>query len=188
MRDVKFRVFPGTGAATPSWEHALLDEFLLVTPVFVYELKRFGVIPPIHIMNEILSTGEYDAGMGGACEWRSFEISFNEYEELVLELKTNPDHIIIEDEELKRNVKLGDINERIGGLPGFIAYYMIDCGEGVVTTVSVFEDQAGADQSNAVAAEWVQENVLPNYSISAPQITAGKCKLSSVHNIRIQTK
>ena len=76
-------------------------------------------------------------------------------------------------------VKLGDINERIGGLPGFIAYYMLDCGEGVVTTVSVFEDQADADQSNAVAAEWVQENVLPNYSISAPQITAGEVVLSA---------
>jgi hypothetical protein len=56
---------------------------------------------------------------------------------------------------------------------------MLDCGEGVVTTVSVFEDQAGADQSNAVAAEWVQENVLPNYSISAPQITAGEVVLSA---------
>lgn len=104
MRDVKFRVFPGTGAAMPSWEHASLDEFLLETPVFVYELKVFGVIPPIHILNEILTTGKYDAGMGGACEWRPFEINMSEYAELVLELTTNPDHIIIEDEELKKKL------------------------------------------------------------------------------------
>jgi hypothetical protein len=101
MRDVKFRVFPGMGDARPSWEHASLGEFLLATPVFVYELKAFGVIPPIHVLNEILTTGKYNAGMGGACEWRSFEINADEYAELVLELTTNPNHEIIEDEELK---------------------------------------------------------------------------------------
>ena len=72
----------------------------------------------------------------------------------------------------------GDINERIGGLPGFVAYYMINCGAGVLATVSVFDDQAGAERSNAVAADWVRENVLPSYSISAPKITAGEVVLS----------
>ena len=76
-------------------------------------------------------------------------------------------------------VKQGNIKELIGGLPGFIAYYMLDCGGGVVATVSVFEDQAGADQSNDVAADWVKENVLPSYSMSAPEITAGEVILSA---------
>ena len=76
-------------------------------------------------------------------------------------------------------VKQGNISDRIGGLPGFIAYYMLDCGDGVVATVSVFQDQAGADQSNAVAAEWVKEHVLPSYSMSAPDITAGEVILSA---------
>ncbi len=76
-------------------------------------------------------------------------------------------------------VKQGNIEDRIGNLPGFKAYYMLDCGGGVVVTVSVFEDQAGADQSNAVAAEWVKENVLPTYSVSTPEITAGEVILSA---------
>ena len=75
-------------------------------------------------------------------------------------------------------VKRGNIKDRIGGIPGFIAYYMVDCSDGVVATVSVFNDQAGADQSNAVAADWVKENVLPNYPISAPEISAGEVILS----------
>ena len=29
-------------------------------------------------------------------------------------------------------------------VPGFIAYYWIDAGEGVMASLSVFEDQAGA--------------------------------------------
>ena len=75
-------------------------------------------------------------------------------------------------------VKQGNIQDRIGGIPGFVAYYMVDCGSGMVATVSVFDDQAGADQSNAVAAEWVKEYVLPQYSVSAPEITAGEVILS----------
>lgn len=100
MRDVRFKMYPGTGAATPSWEHATLDMFLLTAPLFIYELKVFGVIPPLRILNEKLSIGRYDAGMGGACDWRSFEIDVEEYNELVMELTTNPNYKIITDEEL----------------------------------------------------------------------------------------
>ena len=34
-------------------------------------------------------------------------------------------------------------------VPGFIAYYWIDAGDGVMASLSVFEDKAGAD-------EWVE--------------------------------
>ncbi len=101
MRDVKFRLYPGTGGATPSWEHAPLDEFLLTAPLFINELKAFGVIPPLHVLNEKLAAGKCDAGMGGACDWTPFELDIDEYKTLVMELTTNPDYEIIEDEELK---------------------------------------------------------------------------------------
>ena len=52
--------------------------------------------------------------------------------------------------EIIKLVQQGNINEVIGALPGFVAYHMVDCGGGVVATVSVFEDQAGADRSNDV--------------------------------------
>ena len=87
---------------------------------------------------------------------------------------TNPDDVAA----IMEIVKQGDIHNRIGGIPGFVAYYMVDCGDGVVATVSVFNDQAGADQSNDVAAEWVKENVLPTYSLSPPDISAGEVVLS----------
>ena len=101
MRDVRFKIYPGVGGATPSWEYAPLDEFLLTAPIFTYELKGFGVIPPLHVLNEKLLLGKYDAGMGGACDWKPFEIDADEYSALVMELTTNPNFRIIEDEELK---------------------------------------------------------------------------------------
>ena len=58
-------------------------------------------------------------------------------------------------------------------VPGFVAYYAFDAGGGVVSSVSIFEDQAGAEESNRRAADWVQQNVgemVPN----PPQVTAGQ--------------
>jgi hypothetical protein len=61
----------------------------------------------------------------------------------------------------------------INEIPGFVAYYWADAGGGVMVSTSVFEDQAGAENSTERAADWVQENIaelLPN----APQVTAGE--------------
>jgi quinol monooxygenase YgiN len=57
-------------------------------------------------------------------------------------------------------------------IPGFIAYDWVDAGGGVMVSTSVFRDQAGAEQSNAAAADWVAENLAPLLP-NPPQITAG---------------
>ena len=59
-----------------------------------------STIPPLHVINEKLSKGNYDAGMGGGSEWKPLEITKKEYEELVEYLVTNPAHDIVEDKEL----------------------------------------------------------------------------------------
>jgi hypothetical protein len=61
----------------------------------------------------------------------------------------------------------------ISQVPGFVAYYWVDAGGGVMLSTSVFEDRAGAEESNRRAADWVRQNagsLLPN----PPQITAGE--------------
>ena len=57
-------------------------------------------------------------------------------------------------------------------VPGFIAYYWLDAGDGVMASLSVYEDQAGADESVRIAQDWVRENaatLLPN----PPRVTEG---------------
>ncbi len=57
-------------------------------------------------------------------------------------------------------------------VPGFVAYYWVDAGDGVMLSTSVFQDEAGEEESTTRAAEFVHENLeplLPN----PPQITAG---------------
>ena len=56
---------------------------------------------------------------------------------------------------------------------GFLAYYALKAGDGEIATVSVFEDQAGAEESIKMAADWIRQNMaalLPN----PPEITAGE--------------
>jgi len=61
----------------------------------------------------------------------------------------------------------------ISQAPGFVAYYAVNAGNDVVVSISVFEDQAAADESNRMAANWVKQNLaalVPN----PPEITAGE--------------
>jgi hypothetical protein len=60
----------------------------------------------------------------------------------------------------------------VSDIPGFIAYYWVDAGSKVLLSVSVFQNKAGAEESNRRAAAVVKDkmaSVLP----TPPQITAG---------------
>ncbi|MHC4215628.1 MAG: hypothetical protein ACYSWP_19945 [Planctomycetota bacterium] len=55
----------------------------------------------------------------------------------------------------------------------FICYYVIDAGNDQMASISVFKDQAGAEESNRIASDWVKQNIaslLPG----PPEIVAGE--------------
>jgi len=62
---------------------------------------------------------------------------------------------------------------RVREIPGFIKYYGVDCGDGLVAFINFFEEEAGAERSNEIASEWVKEN-LSNYFPLPADITAGR--------------
>lgn len=64
-----------------------------------------------------------------------------------------------------------DIRRVISGINGFRAYYLLKGAEGT-TSISVFEDQAGAQESNRAAAAWVAEN-LPDLDVAPPYVAEG---------------
>jgi hypothetical protein len=59
------------------------------------------------------------------------------------------------------------------GTPGFIAYYIVDGGSGSIASISVFEDEAGTDESTRRAAEWVADNIA-ELVVSGPKVLAGQ--------------
>ncbi|MEV6209450.1 hypothetical protein [Kitasatospora sp. NPDC051914] len=58
-------------------------------------------------------------------------------------------------------------------VPGFVAYYWVDAGDGVMLSTSVFEDRAGAEESILRAADFVRDN-LASLLPTPPQVTAGQ--------------
>ncbi len=61
----------------------------------------------------------------------------------------------------------------ISEMPGFVAYYNVDAGDGVMVSTSFFEHKDAEEQSNFRAGEFVEEHLaalLPN----PPQVTAGE--------------
>jgi hypothetical protein len=65
-----------------------------------------------------------------------------------------------------------EIREVIGGINGFKAYHLVKTGDGT-TSISVFDDEAGAEESNRAAAAWLAEN-LPDLKVASPQVTSGE--------------
>ena len=61
----------------------------------------------------------------------------------------------------------------ISEMPGFVAYYFVDAGDGVMVSTSVFEHKDAEEQSNFRAGEFVAEHLAPLLP-NPPLITAGE--------------
>jgi hypothetical protein len=63
---------------------------------------------------------------------------------------------------------------RLSKLPGFEGYYLIEAGEGVMSSIGLFDTSAHADESTRVVATWVREEKLERALPNAPKITDGE--------------
>jgi hypothetical protein len=63
-----------------------------------------------------------------------------------------------------------EVEDLIGGVPGFVSYTAFRSGEGGLT-VTVCQDKTGTDESSRRAADWVTENV--GATANPPAITEG---------------
>jgi hypothetical protein len=63
-------------------------------------------------------------------------------------------------------------------VPGFWEFFLVETSEGVLS-VSVFADQAGAEESTRRAADWVQQN-LTGFFTGPPTVTTGSVWLHAV--------
>jgi hypothetical protein len=72
-------------------------------------------------------------------------------------------------EEVRRRVSAGLV-ALLSQLPGFVAYYCAESDNDVLVTTSVFESQAGSEESERREQVWARENLgflVPN----PPQVT-----------------
>jgi hypothetical protein len=70
---------------------------------------------------------------------------------------------------------------RLSKLPGFNGYFLIEAGNGVFSSVGLFDTAAHAEESTRVASTWVREENLEKVLPNSPKITGGTVV---VHNTR----
>ena len=73
--------------------------------------------------------------------------------------------------------RAADVTRLISAVDGFKAYYLIRTADGAVS-ISVFESEAGAEESTKVAAAFIREN-MPEFAGGAPQVSSGEVVVSA---------
>ena len=76
-------------------------------------------------------------------------------------------------EELSRRVS-ETLVPQLEQIEGFRGYYLVESGNGVVTSVGLFAGPAQSDEATNLAAAWVKEQKLESALPNAPRITSGK--------------
>ena len=59
-------------------------------------------------------------------------------------------------------------------LPGFTGYYLIEAGNGVFSSLGLFESSEQGEESTKVVAAWIKDENLDTVLPNAPRITSGK--------------
>ena len=59
-------------------------------------------------------------------------------------------------------------------LPGFAGYYLIEAGNGVLSSLGLFETSTQSDESTKIVAKWITDENFNTVIPNAPKITGGK--------------
>ena len=71
--------------------------------------------------------------------------------------------------------KVGEsLAPRLSKLPGFSGYFLIDTGEGVMSSIGLFHTSTQANESSRVASEWVRDEKLERILKNPPKVTDGE--------------
>jgi hypothetical protein len=62
---------------------------------------------------------------------------------------------------------------RLSKMPGFGGYFLIDTGNGVMSSIGLFDTSSQANDSTRVASEWVRDEKLDEI-LKTPTVTDGE--------------
>ena len=78
----------------------------------------------------------------------------------------------------RTNEVVGKVNEtlvpQLRMLPGFAGYYLIEAGDGVLSSLGLFETSDQADESGRLVSKWINDEHFSTVIPSAPKITSGR--------------
>jgi len=78
----------------------------------------------------------------------------------------------------RTNEVVGKVNEtlvpQLRELPGFGGYYLIEAGNGVLSSLGLFETSEQADESTKLVTKWITDENFNTVIPNAPKITSGR--------------
>jgi hypothetical protein len=74
--------------------------------------------------------------------------------------------------DLRARVEQGPVKV-MTEVPGFVAYYAFDAGDGVVASVNVFADRSGLEEAERKLGGWI-EQTISDFDISPGEVSAGE--------------
>jgi hypothetical protein len=78
----------------------------------------------------------------------------------------------------RTNEVVGKVTEtlvpQLRELPGFGGYYLIEAGNGVLSSRGLFETSEQAEESGKLMSKWITDEHFSTVIPSAPKITSGK--------------
>ena len=77
-------------------------------------------------------------------------------------------------DEIVRRVTEGFV-PILSSSPGFQAYYAYHAGGNTISSISIFDDEAGMEESNRRAADWVRQN-LAQFVTGPAEISSGEAR------------
>jgi len=76
------------------------------------------------------------------------------------------------------NEVTGKVNEtlvpQLRELPGFAGYYLIEAGNGVMSSLGLFETSEQAEESTKLVSKWITDENFQHAIPNAPKITSGR--------------
>jgi hypothetical protein len=78
----------------------------------------------------------------------------------------------------RMNEVVGKVNTtlvpQLRELPGFSGYYLIEAGNGVLSSLGLFETSEQADESKTLVTKWISDENFNTVIPNPPKITSGK--------------
>jgi hypothetical protein len=63
---------------------------------------------------------------------------------------------------------------KLSELPGFAGYYLVDAGNGIFTSLGLFETREQGEESTKLVSKWIRDEKLDTLMPNQPKITSGK--------------
>ncbi len=74
---------------------------------------------------------------------------------------------------------------QLSELPGFAGYYLVDAGNGIFTSLGLFETPEQGEQSTKLVATWIRDEKLDTLIPNEPKIMSGKVAARSSERVLV---